>query len=107
MGFGLFADFAAHQAQGLVLGALEVWPPGAYARLGGLTVTLPMGGIDRKARADQLDAVCCALVAWCHARGWSRELGDDTEGRLVLPAVPQPLPEPLPGPKPGLKLSPA
>ena len=44
---------------------VEVFPSTSYGRFGELEVVVPFDLLDHKAKADQLDAVCYALMAWC------------------------------------------
>lgn len=85
IGFGLFKEFAKRKAAGEVAEVLEVFPSASYGSFAELGVTLPFNALDRKAKADQLDAVCCALVAWCYGHGHFEAVGEETEGQIVVP----------------------
>lgn len=94
-GFNIFADFTR------LLGpqsCLEVFPSASYQLLpASVSVTWPLGLVGRagRLRLDLMDAVCCALTAWCHSRGFSLALGREEEGLLILPWPPErPRPEP-------------
>lgn len=87
-GFLIFNDFAARLAPESIL---EVFPSASYQLLPEpASVTWPLGLVGRagRLRLDLMDAVCCALTAWCHGQGWSLALGNAAEGHLILPWPP-------------------
>lgn len=83
-GFTLFDEFTAILGESRVI---EVFPSASYqALVQDPPVKLRFGLLDRKHRVDQLDAVCCALTAWCFDHGRYRAYGDDREGVIIVPA---------------------
>ncbi len=94
-GFAMFADLARLLGTARVL---EVFPSASYQLLPPQAqVTWPLGLVGRagRLRLDLLDAVCCALTAWCHSRGFFLALGREDEGQIILPWPPdRPSPEP-------------
>ncbi len=85
LGFELFKAFEKLEDQGEIAEVIEVFPSASYGHFAQLEVTLPLHFIDRKAKTDQLDAVCCAVTAWCYARGCHEAFGDPKEGQIIVP----------------------
>lgn len=88
-GFMIFNDFAALLATESIL---EVFPSASYQLLPEVaSVTWPLGLVGQagRLRLDLMDAVCCALTAWCHGQGWFLALGEAAEGHLILPWPPE------------------
>ncbi len=64
---------------------IEVFPSSAYRFFGSVTLTIDFNLFTRKNKADELDAICAALVAYSYHNGEFTVLGDEEEGRIVIP----------------------
>ena len=85
IGFQLFKDFEKLKAEGRVANVIEVFPSASYGRFVELEVALPFHLLDRKAKTDQLDAICCALTGWCFRNRHYEAAGDEEEGQIIVP----------------------
>ncbi len=83
-GFELFARISRELSH---VRTLEVFPSASYGYFPpGADINLSLSLFARKARIDQLDASCCALVSWCYEHGFFRSYGSgDAEGEIILP----------------------
>ena len=88
IGFEFFRRSRKLTAANRLLAALETFPTASYALLPELPVSLHLGLFQRANKVDQLDAVCCALTAWCYGHGLYRAYGDEAEGCIVVPQAP-------------------
>jgi len=86
VGFRLFREFERQQVEGRVAAVIEAFPSPSYGRFPDLQLSLPVRHLQRREKADQLDAICCALVAWCYANGYYELVGDTAEGEIILPS---------------------
>ena len=84
IGFKLFEQFCSELEPHQVI---EVFPSASYGRFGAEEVLIPFGLWDRKSKKDQLDAICCALTAWCYYKGHYLALGDADEGQIIIPHI--------------------
>lgn len=82
VGFRVFEQFAGLLPTENVI---EVFPSASYGRFGEEVITLPFNVFDRKYKADQLDAICCALTGWRYIKGEYRGVGDPDEGQIIIP----------------------
>lgn len=87
IGFDLFRQASALKDEGLVEEVIEVFPSASYGRFPEIHVHMPIGQVLRKAKTDQLDAVCCAMTAWCFAHKQFMAVGDPQEGQIIVPAL--------------------
>ena len=86
IGFRIFEEFERLKAAGSVKDVIEVFPSASYGRFGDLAFAIPIKLFNRKAKTDQLDAVCCALTAWRYAQGYYDAYGSKEEGQIIVPA---------------------
>ncbi len=83
-GIALFERIAVELPQ---VRTLEVFPSASYGHFPlDVAISIPLALFERKARTDQLDAACCALVAWCYDNGCFKSFGKgDPEGEIIVP----------------------
>ncbi len=88
-GIALFERIAAELPH---IRTLEVFPSASYGRFPpDAAIKVPLALFERKSRMDQLDAACCALVAWCYDKGLVRHFGaGDPEGEIIVPVYSEP-----------------
>lgn len=87
IGFDLFRQAKALQKKGLVKESIEVFPSASYPSFPELSLHIPFNLFDCRRKTDQLDAVCCALVAWCHSHKLTDRVGNEKEGEIILPRL--------------------
>jgi predicted nuclease with RNAse H fold len=87
IGFGLFRQAQVLQKKGLVEEIIEVFPSASYPSFPELPLHLPFNKFDHRHKTDQLDAICCALVAWCHKHNLTDRVGNHKEGEIILPRL--------------------
>ena len=81
-GFKLFRDFSSCISPKCII---EVFPSTAYENFPSEEVKINLSLFNHKAKTDQLDAICCALTAWCFWKGQYRVFGDKDEGEIIVP----------------------
>lgn len=88
IGFEFFRRARERKVGAKLKEVLETFPTASYARLPDLRVKLHLGLFERRNKVDQLDALCCALTAWCYAHGQYRAYGDEEQGQIIVPQTP-------------------
>lgn len=85
-GFELFKLFEKQKTQKAICDVIEVFPSASYGNFSKIVQAVPFHLIDRRTKADQLDAICCALTAWYYHNEKYEAVGDEKEGQIIIPA---------------------
>ena len=83
-GFQLFEDFEQIKKINTSIEIIETFPSACYGRFHNLFITLPFHFFDRRSKKDQIDAICCALTAWCYNNGNYQAIGNVIEGQIII-----------------------
>jgi len=84
IGFKIFEDFLSLISSNNVI---EVFPSASYGIPLLKEVHVNFTLFDRKHKTDQLDAICCALTAWCYFNDKYQAIGDPDEGQIIVPKM--------------------
>ena len=85
IGFEIFRRANELKLKGMLKDVLETFPTASYKLLPQLEIKLHLGLFKRRNKVDQLDAICCALTAWCYEHGRYRAYGESHEGEIIVP----------------------